>query len=56
MKLIRFISRTFIDVFGITHPSAENEDRAAWFIAFMLLAVLGAIAFFLILAFHYLHS
>jgi hypothetical protein len=51
MGLIRFITRVFIDVFGITHPSPAEEKRAAWFICGslgLILAGLAAVALYLL--------
>ena len=56
MRFLRFIARTFIDTFGITHPAPENEDRIAWFIGAMLLGILAIMASALLIAFHYLHA
>jgi hypothetical protein len=54
MKFLRYIATAFINVFSITQPSPENEDRAAWFIAIMLLAVLGVVTTAAALTVHYL--
>lgn len=43
MKLLRYVALIFIDVFGITHPSVEARDRAARYIACLLLLFLVAI-------------
>jgi hypothetical protein len=40
MAPLQFITRAFIDVFGITHPTPEQERTATRFIA----ALLGLIA------------
>jgi hypothetical protein len=40
---IQFITRSFIDFFGITQPTPRQERQAAWFICSLL-------AFILILA------
>jgi hypothetical protein len=48
MNPFRFLTRAFIDVFGITHPTPRQERRAAWFICTLLaLILLGVAAFFL---------
>jgi uncharacterized membrane protein len=36
MKLLLFLAKTFIDTFGITHPSEEERLRAARYIALLL--------------------
>ncbi|MDE3105754.1 MAG: hypothetical protein KGK08_11305 [Acidobacteriota bacterium] len=56
MNLLRFLARAFIDVFGITPPPPEKQDRMAWVIAGMLVGVLLVMAAALVLVFHYLHS
>lgn len=50
MNPFRFLTRVFIDVFGITHPTPKQEQRATWFISAMLgLIVVGLLLFFLAL-------
>lgn len=56
MRLLRYIAIGFINFFSITQPSPENEDRAAWFIAIMLFAVLAVVATIATVAVHYLRS
>jgi hypothetical protein len=47
MGLLRFVTRWFINFFGITQPTAAQERQAAWFICGLLgLAVVGAAAVF----------
>jgi len=47
MGLLRFVTRWFINFFGITQPTAQQERQAAWFICGLLgLIVLGAAAAF----------
>ncbi len=42
MGIIRFITRAFIDVFGITHPTPKQQRQAEIFITVTLaLIVLG---------------
>ncbi|HEY6376659.1 MAG TPA: hypothetical protein VIX90_14145 [Edaphobacter sp.] len=43
MKPLLFISNAFINTFGITQPSPKAANRAAWFIAILLLLVLVAV-------------
>jgi hypothetical protein len=52
MKFILFISNAFINTMGITQPSPQAANRAAWFIFIMLVAVLAAIATIAVLAIH----
>lgn len=48
MNPFSFLTRVFIDVFGITHPTPQQERRAAWFICSLLaLIVIGIVAVFL---------
>jgi hypothetical protein len=51
MKLLRYLALMFIDAFGITHPSIEARDRAAKYIAFLMIAlfvVLCSISFLVV--------
>ncbi len=43
MGPLRFLTRVFIDVFGITHPTPTQEKRAAWFITTLLALIVGGI-------------
>jgi hypothetical protein len=50
MNPFRFLTRAFIDVFGITHPTPQQERRAAWFICSLLgLIAIGVLVVFLAL-------
>ena len=53
MKFIRFISNAFINTMGITQPSPQAANRAAWFIFAMLTAVLAAVATIAFTAIHW---
>ncbi|MGH9595432.1 MAG: hypothetical protein ACRD3K_01410 [Edaphobacter sp.] len=44
MKFLLLISSAFINTMGITQPSPEAANRAAWFIVAMLGVVLAAVA------------
>lgn len=44
MQLLLFLARAFIQTFGITQPTPERERRFAWFLAGMMLLVLGLVA------------
>jgi hypothetical protein len=52
VKFILFISNAFINTMGITQPSPQAANRAAWFIFIMLVAVLAAVATIAVLAIH----
>jgi hypothetical protein len=43
MKFIQFIANAFINTMGITQPSPQAANRAAWFIFIMLSTVLAAV-------------
>ena len=46
MKLLLYLTRIFIDTFGITHPSEEARTSAARYIGLLLLflvLILGAV-------------
>ena len=49
MTVLRYLAGIFIDTFGITRPSPTARDRAAQYIAFLLmmlfLLLCGVIAF-----------
>ncbi len=40
MKPLLFLASAFINTFGITRPSPENERRVAYFLGVVLLLVL----------------
>jgi Mg2+ and Co2+ transporter CorA len=50
MGVINFITRGFIDFFGITHPTPKQERQAAWFICGLLALIIlvAALVFSLI--------
>ena len=54
MKLLRCLALIFTDVFGITHPSTEALDRAARYIAFLMLLFLVTVVAVLFLSLHFL--
>jgi len=43
MKPLLFLANAFINTFGITQPTPEAAERAARFIAFMMLGVILAV-------------
>jgi ABC-type amino acid transport system permease subunit len=53
MKFIQFIANAFINTMGITQPSPQAANRAAWFIVIMLSAVLAAVITIAIVATHW---
>jgi hypothetical protein len=52
MKFIQFIANAFINTMGITQPSPQAANRAAWFIVILLSAVLVAVAAIAMVAVH----
>ncbi len=53
MGLFRFVTRVFIDVFGITHPSPAEERQAMWLICGSLALIVGGLAaLFVVLMLH----
>jgi hypothetical protein len=44
MKPLLYLANIFINTFGITQPTPKTANRAAWFIAIMLLAVVVTVA------------
>src|SRR5258705_7234786 len=53
MKFIQFIANAFINTMGITQPSPQAANRAAWFIVIMLSAVLAAVITVALVATHW---
>ena len=53
MKFIQFIANAFINTMGITQPSPQAANRAAWFIVIMLCAVLAAVITVAVVATHW---
>lgn len=53
MKFILLISNAFINTMGITQPSPEAANRAAWFIIIMLTSVIAVVATIAIVAIHW---
>jgi hypothetical protein len=54
MRLLRYLAFVFIDVFGITHPSTEARDRAARYIAFLMLLLVVTFVLVLFLGLRFL--
>ncbi len=50
MRFLEFIARWFINFFGITQPTPQQERQAAWFISGLLVLILlvAAGVFFLV--------
>jgi hypothetical protein len=53
MKFIQFIANAFINTMGITQPSPQAANRAAWFIVIMLSAVLATVVTIVVVAVHW---
>jgi len=53
MRFIQFIANAFINTMGITQPSPQAANRAAWFIVIMLSAVLAAVITIAVVAIHW---
>jgi hypothetical protein len=53
MKFIQFIANAVINTMGITQPSPQAANRAAWFIVIMLSAVLAAVVTIALVAIHW---
>jgi hypothetical protein len=53
MKFIQLIANAFINTMGITQPSPEAANRAAWFIFIMLTAVLAAVVTIAVVAIYW---
>ena len=44
MRLLYYLADLFVDVFGITRPSAKARRQAAFFIAALLLLTIALVA------------
>lgn len=53
MKPLLYLANIFINTFGITQPTPKSANRAAWFIAIMLLAVIVTVATVAIFTLHW---
>jgi hypothetical protein len=53
MKPLLYLANIFINTFGITQPTPKTANRAAWFIAIMLLAVIVTVATVAIFTLHW---
>jgi ABC-type amino acid transport system permease subunit len=53
MKFIQLIANAFINTMGITQPSPQAANRAAWFIVIMLSAVLATVVTIVVVAIHW---
>ena len=54
MKPLLFLANAFINTFGITQPSEQTANRAAWFIDVLLGIVLLVVVTFGIVALRWL--
>jgi hypothetical protein len=52
MNFIQLIANAFIKTMGITQPSPQAANRAAWFIVILLALVIAGVATIAILAIH----
>jgi hypothetical protein len=52
MAFLRYLTTAFVDFFGITKPSLGEGDRAAKYIAFLLISVLVLAAAALLIVLH----
>ena len=52
MAVLRYLAGIFIDTFGITHPSPEGRDRAARYIAILLITLALLLCGIVIFAMH----
>jgi heme/copper-type cytochrome/quinol oxidase subunit 2 len=53
VKLILLISNAFINTMGITQPSPQAANRAAWFIFIMLTTVVAVVVTIAIVAIYW---
>jgi uncharacterized membrane protein len=53
MKPLLFLANAFINTFGITQPTEQTANRAAWFIAVLLAIVLILVATVGVVALHW---
>lgn len=53
MNPFQFLTRAFIDVFGITHPTPKQERTAGWFICTMLAMIVLGIVLMLVVVHGY---
>lgn len=52
MKPLLLLANAFINTFGITQPSERAANRAAWFIAILLVIVLVIVGIVGVVVFH----
>lgn len=55
MKLLRYLALDFIDAVSITHPTFEERDLAALYIAALLAAVIFLLRMLSFLGLRFLH-
>jgi hypothetical protein len=53
VNLIHFIANVFIKTMGITQPSPQAANRAAWFIVILLTLVIAGVATIAFVALHF---
>ena len=54
MKPLLYLANAFINTFGVTQPTPKAANRAAWFIAIMLLGVIVTVAGVAVFTIHWL--
>jgi hypothetical protein len=52
MFILRYIAHLFINFFSITQPTPDSENRAALYIAALLVGVLGFLAIVIAITAH----
>jgi hypothetical protein len=52
MTLLRYLAGIFIDTFGITHPTTDQRDRAARYIALSIILLVLLLCSFIAFAVH----
>jgi hypothetical protein len=53
VKPLLYLANVFINTFGITQPTPKTANRAAWFIAIMLLGVIVLVTTVAIFTLHW---
>ncbi len=56
MRLLHYFSSAFIDFFGITQPSPNEEERASWLITILAASILALVVGVLLLLLHLLRT
>jgi hypothetical protein len=56
MAILRYLAGIFVDTFGITHPSPTARDRAARYIAFLVMMLFLLLRSVIVFAVHALRA